>query len=385
MRDVMTLRVKYADSNRYERPYLVLGEDRQLEISFDELSHNTHQYSYTVIHCNSDWKQSQLLSSDYLHGFTHADITDYDYSVNTQQLYTHYRFLIPNEDMQITASGNYTIKIYEDGDENRTVGYVCFQVVEPLVKIDCRQRANTDIELYGRYQQLDIDVSTGNLKLVNPQNDIKIVVQQNGRLDNQVYTPQPTYIEANKIRYINCKDLIFEAGNEYRHFDISSLYFMGNNVDRIHFDRSYYYAYLFTDESKAEKEYISEFDNNGGYIINAERSEDDDYEADYMFVFFSFSVQPQFLGNVYILGDLTYNQFDRSSRMEYQNNSYYGSLYLKQGGYDYSYVIKSDKEPQAISEVTEGNHWQTSNEYRIYVYYRPFGSRADRLVGIGVY
>ena len=29
----------------------------------------------------------------------------------------------------------------------------------------------------------------------------------------------------------------------------------------------------------------------------------------------------------------------------------------------------------------EGSHWQTRNEYSVDVYYRPFGSRYDRLVG----
>ncbi|MDR1783415.1 MAG: DUF5103 domain-containing protein, partial [Dysgonamonadaceae bacterium] len=29
----------------------------------------------------------------------------------------------------------------------------------------------------------------------------------------------------------------------------------------------------------------------------------------------------------------------------------------------------------------EGNYYQTENEYRIWVYYRPLGARYDRLLG----
>ena len=31
---------------------------------------------------------------------------------------------------------------------------------------------------------------------------------------------------------------------------------------------------------------------------------------------------------------------------------------------------------------TEGSHWETRNEYTIYVYYKPFGARYERLVGV---
>jgi hypothetical protein len=35
----------------------------------------------------------------------------------------------------------------------------------------------------------------------------------------------------------------------------------------------------------------------------------------------------------------------------------------------------------AVALPLEGSHWQTENEYDIWVYYRPFGGRYDRLVG----
>jgi hypothetical protein len=33
-------------------------------------------------------------------------------------------------------------------------------------------------------------------------------------------------------------------------------------------------------------------------------------------------------------------------------------------------------------EVMEGNHWETENDYTIFVYYRPDGAIADQLVGV---
>ncbi|MGM9831523.1 MAG: DUF5103 domain-containing protein [Paludibacteraceae bacterium] len=384
--DVRSLRIRYEGNATLQRPILTLGTDEVLEISFDELSHNTHNYTYTLLHLNADRTESSLSSVEYLAGFPTADITDYDYSLNTQQLYTHYRFTFPNEEMQPKISGNYALKIYEDGDPEKVVAYACFAVVEPKTGIEVTVRHNTDIELSGRYQQLDIDVLTQGIGLRNPD-EIKVVVRQNNRTDNEVFNPKPSYVESQRLRYLNHKQLIFEGGNEYRHFDISSVYFMGNNVDYIRFDQRYYQAFLFPDENRSAAPYLSDFDTNGQFVINAERTEDDDYEADYMWVHFFLPEQsPWFDGSVYIGGDLFGNQLLPTNRMQYDNQhqTYFFTAYLKQGAYDYQYWFKPKQSNTATLLRTEGSHWQTQNEYTIYVYYRPFGGRYDQLVGYTV-
>ena len=78
------------------------------------------------------------------------DIVDFELSINTQQEYTHYWLDFPNADMQLVASGNYLITIYQDGDMNNEVAHVCFSVVEPLVDIHANIRANTDMLFDGQ-------------------------------------------------------------------------------------------------------------------------------------------------------------------------------------------------------------------------------------------
>ncbi|MBQ9705414.1 MAG: DUF5103 domain-containing protein [Paludibacteraceae bacterium] len=381
---VKTLRLRYDGTEQPERPILTLGGSEVLEISFDQLSHSLRHYTYTLLHLNADRTQSALTGSEYISGFTTQDITDYDYSFNTHQLYTHYRFFFPNDDMQPAVSGNYALKIYEDGDPDKAVAYVCFCVVEPMADIDVRLRTNTDIELAGRYQQLDIDVSTVSLNVTNPADELKLIVQQNGRFDNLVYAPRPTYVESGRLRWLNCRNLIFEGGNEYRHFDLASVYIYGQNVDHIEYDRNVFHAFLYPDETDASAPYLSAFDKNGQYAVHAERTNDSDYEADYMWVHFLLPRKsPWFDGSIFIGGDLSDNAFTNGNRMSYDNEhqAYYGSLYLKQGAYDYQYFFLGKGSRQATLLRTEGSHWQTQNEYTIMVYYRPFGARADRLIG----
>lgn len=403
--NVRTLRVRYLSEvlepkGMVERPYLVLPEngmidgsedENTLEISFDEMSHDVHQYSYRVIHCNRDWTESDISSYEYVDGFTTADIVDYEHSMNTQQAYTHYTFTFPNEDMQLKASGNYALQIYEDGDQGQMVAEVCFRVVEPLVGIDVNVRANTDIELNGRYQQLDIDVMTKALNL-RDVGEMRVVVEQNGRQDNHVVLEKPTFVEPNRLRYVNQKTLIFEGGNEYRHFDIYSAYYAGYHVDRVQYAQGEYHALLDIDEVRGTKNknagreglpYLTERDANGQWMVNCEKTDYVDTEAEYMWVHFVLPVEQYVMdGHVFVGGDLFGNQYKAENRMEYdaEQKCYYLYAYLKQGGYDYMYYVATPANG-ATALPLEGSHWQTENEYAIWVYHRPFSARYDRLVG----
>lgn len=361
----------------------VLPMDDAVEISFDELSHDAHLYSYRVTHLNANFEPSDLVSSEYLEGYTTADITDYDHSLNTNVNYTHYRFVFPNEDMRVTKSGYYAISIYEDGDPNNVVAVATIPILfDSQVTVRGNITSQTIREFSGRYQQLDLEVA---LDPAKKSEDYFIVVRQNNRLDNLVYAPAPTYREPNKLRWVNNAKLVFEGGNEYRHFDTYSTYYAGNGVDKVRYGQGDYYVTLDFDAMRNKGVYTHAYDANGARMINAERCDDPDYEAEYMFVHFEY---PAPLNtklstlNLFIGGDLFYNRLTNENRMMYdaQGECYWLDALLKQGGADYQYwCVKDDK---VSVEPTEGSYWQTENDYEVYVYYRPFGSRYDALVGV---
>ena len=401
--DIRTLRMRYMiealePSGTVSRPYLVLpesgvidgsDEENALEISFDEMSHDVRQYSYRVLHCQMDWTDSGISSYEYVDGFTTADVIDYEHSVNTQQAYTHYSFVFPNADMQLKASGNYVVQVYEDGDQERVVAEVCFSVVEPLAGIAAQVRANTDIELSGRYQQLDVDVQTSGLPIKSIE-EVTVLVRQNGRWDNMVVLHKPTFFEPTRLRYINQKALIFEGGNEYRHFDIYSTYYAGNHVDRVRYAQGEYHALLEIDDVRGTSNrnagregmpYVTEMDANGQWLVNCEKTDYVDTEAEYMWVHFVLPVEQYVMdGHVFVGGEVFDNQYRAANRMDYnaEKKCYYLYAYLKQGGYDYMYYVMGKN--SVTSLPLEGSHWQTENEYMVWVYYRPFGARYDRLV-----
>lgn len=356
--------------------------DNTLHISFDEMSHDVHFYTYTV-----EMLHSNLLSNEYLQGFTTRDITEYDHSMNTSREYTHYRFDFPNEDMALTQSGDYQLTIYEDGNPDNRIAQVQFRVVDPLVKIDARVRTNTDKEFNGRYQQVDIDVNTSALDIRDPK-EIRIVVTQNNRKDNAVYLSQPTFVEPNRLRYINQQALIFEAGNEYHHFDAFSCFYAGYGIDRVYHEMGDYNALLFPNDV-AKGEYIHEFDSDGRFVVNAERTNDSDTEAEYMWVHWTLPVEKPWLdGALYIGGDIFENELYLRNRMQYDAEAkcYWLTALVKQGGYDYQYWFSGKgTQNKTTTQRVDGSYWQTENEYAVYVYWRPFGARHDRLVGVKVF
>ena len=73
-----------------------------------------------------------------------------------------------------------------------------------------------------------------------------------------------------------------------------------------------------------------------------------------------------------------------SGRMVYNDalKAYVCKMRLKQGYYNYYFVEQAKGKEVIDYEVTEGNWYETENEYAILIYYRPFGARFDQLIGV---
>lgn len=381
---IRTLQV-LPNGEQLELPVIELASADEIVISFDELSYEASNFYYKIVHCDAYWNESDLASMEYLDGFDGGVIDTYDYSVNTTVNYIHYKIVFPNDDVQLKLSGNYAVKIARDGDfENGVVAVACFSLVESLVNINVEVDGKTMKELNGRYQAVSLDVIVDGLGAHDMMQDFIVVVRQNGRLDNESYLIRPTYVNGNRLRYENRDELIFEGGNQYRSIDFSSRYTYGSGIDHIEFDRDMYHVVLEADASRANNQEAYAMDVHGGYVVNLQRNDYPDTEADYMRVLFYYPAEVPYLeGRMYIIGDLTQNLVGGDSEMVYDaaEKCYVRSLLLKQGGYNYVYALKAKNRDELSVMQTEGSFWQSRNRYDVMVYYRPFGARYDRLVG----
>ncbi len=363
-------------------PVMVLGSNNYMSISFDDLQHNYVSYYYTITHCDANWQPSGLNRNEYMEGFADNKIEDYDQSINTQIEYNHYSFTLPNEDVQLLVSGNYVVNIYED-DEEEPVARACFSIIEPRVAVNVGVSGNTDIDTWESHQQVDFTINYRDYPTRNAVEEFIPVVVQNGRWDNHVSELKPTYMKINQLVYTHNRDLIFEAGNEYRRFEILDEYVPTMRVDRMEFFDPYYHATLFTDEQRTV--YLYDQDQDGRYWVRNKDNEQNDTESDYFFTHFKLQMPRIAGGELFINGELTNNRLVENYRMTYDEmaHAYEITLPLKQGSYNYQYLFVRDGEEVGHTLQAEGNFYQTENEYYVYVYHRPFGERYDKLVGFG--
>lgn len=377
--------VQIANYDRNPRyPIVDINSDEQVVLTFDDLHSEAATYSYRVVHCNATWQKSSLQESEYMDGFSFNYIDEVSTSSNTYFTYDHYRLALPNDNWRFKISGNYAIEVYKDNDQEHPVVTACFSVVDPKVSINAIATARTNISYQKDYQQVNIDIDYSQYDVKDPLNEIIVVVTQNGRYDNEVVLSMADYIERQTLRYLNNPQLIFEAGNQYRLFDISSERILSDRIESIDYYKPYFHATLFADEIRNGKQYDYLQDVHGRYIVNVQFSDYPDEEADYFFTHFSLPVeQPYWDSEVYLIGELTGNRLTSEARMQYnvQKKQYEKTLLLKQGGYNYLYLVVPKGSSKGTLKTIEGNFWETQNEYSIKVYHRPFGSKHDKLIG----
>ncbi|HNQ12010.1 MAG TPA: DUF5103 domain-containing protein, partial [Bacteroidia bacterium] len=215
--------------------------------------------------------------------------------------------------------------------------------------------------------------------------DLKIVLQQNDRWDNTLYNLKPLFIRDKELDYNHDDINNFPGGNEFRRFDSRTTRYAREGVSHIRYSDNATEFVLNTDQSLAYKKYTFENDINGRRKIENIEGIDPDTESDYVNVHFVLKYPiPVTEGTVYVFGELTDWRLLPEARMKYneEDKYYHCPLLLKQGYYNYQYVVLKDGEKAIDLSLTEGNHFESTNQYTLYVYYRPPGSRYDHLVGI---
>ena len=366
-------------------PVIHQGTDDKVDVSFDEMSHRPHSYSYRIKHCEADWKLSKGINEiDFLKGFQENKIESYYQSINTTFEYTHYYFQIPNDNVELLLSGNYIAEIFDSDNPDSIVATACFSVNEDLATAEGSVSSKTEYGVNNQYQQLGFSIDGSQLQVTDPSEQIKLVVFQNGRKDNMVTGLKPTYTQGSKLIYENNNRLIFEGGTEFPRIDFSHIHYFSGQISHITFAHPYYHVEVNPGEDISHHDYQFDNDVDGRYKVHGQDVWSEK-EIDYSIVHFSFKASDPWLdGSLYVAGYFNDNYLDKNNKMTYNfdTHQYELVLVLKNGGYNYQYLFVPSGQTKATTSRAMGNHWQTENEYDIYIYYRPFGSQYDRLVGV---
>jgi len=364
-----------------DEPVISLNTRERLYLEFDELIETTRRYEYTLIHCNSDWTQSNLTSDQYLEGFETQPIENFENSFNTLQRYVHYSQTIPSEDMKLTKSGNYIIKVFPEGKPDNVVFTKKMYVVDQQSDLEMEIQPSTLAPLLSTHQEVNVRVKgKGGIFFSNPEQYMKVIVIQNHN-DLSAHQLKFRTIIGDKLDYSFYESNQFEATNEFRFFDFTSLRRKSQYVIGFDFLNNQNQVYLKEERLRNHLPYSYDKDLNGEFYIRNEYDNNYSTTSDYALVHFTYPVDLNLEGAYYIVGQMNDWRISTQSQMKFENGKYHLALYLKQGYYNYQIVFKHNNENKLSTTQTEGNFSQTNNKYAVLVYYHNFSDDYDALVG----
>ena len=373
----------------YSYPIITLNSNDQIELHFDDLDADVKNYYYTYQLCNVDWSPADLQPYDYIRGFQSSRVNTYRNSSIAYTRYTHYQAILPERNCVPTRSGNYLLKVFINNDTSKLVFTKRFLVVENKIAVAAQVLQPFNGQLFRTHQRVQAGISTNSqLNVFTPQ-DLKVVILQNNIWSTALLNDRPSIFRGNYFEYSDEATTTFEAGKEWRWIDLRSFRLMSDRMQRIEDSNKQIHVFVKPDGDRQQQVYIYYRDLDGIFTIESSENVNPYWQGDYAFVHFSFfppNNRPFEGKNVYIFGELTNYSPDDSSRMIFNpdRGAYEKTLFLKQGYYNYSYVTMADKKQQGNTisvENTEGNYFGTENSYMVLVYFRPFGARADELVG----
>ena len=362
-----------------------MNKSDSLLLSFDDLDGNFKNFYFTLIHCNADWTPSNLLESEYLEGFTKAPIYNYESSFNTIQSYSHYKAIIPAENMKPILSGNYLLIVFEEDKRELPIFSKRMMILDRKVSVEASVKRATLPDQRNYKHEVDFKVLHPAYEIDNPFSNVYTVITQNNRWDNAIKNLSPIFVKNNELIYnYEVENLLMQVMNT--DFSTARVYgiflnelktlFLKNDTNKIT---------LYTDKKRSFQRYSNLWkDINGKRLIQVQEGNHNGIEADYALTHFSLAFEHKIThGDLYVFGQISDYGFPSTHRMKYDSEKglYEADIYLKQGYYNYEYILLKN-DGNAISTFIEGTHFETLNDYIVYIYHRPSGEQYDQLIGM---
>ena len=372
--------ISFNQSGQNKIPIFQLGDSFQL--LFDDLHGTEDNYYYRIIHCDYDWKPSQLTKNEYLSGFDDQRIIEYANSFNALQLYSHYSISFPNRFTQFKVSGNYIISIL---NEDRDVVFSRKLILyENLVSVPLQIKRTREVKNVELKHNLDFAIRSNVINFQSPLQNVKVLLMQNGRFDNAITNIKPMYTIGNELIYRYDAETQFWAGNEFYFFENKNIQGANNSIAYVNSNGGLYNSHLYPNNSRANNDYTFWPDINGNFLINCLNRENPEIECDYAWVYFTLTA-PSFFEkkDVYVAGMFNNFALSAENKMDYNASKgiYEKAIMIKQGFTNYEYIVADATGKIDNKNAIDGNFFQTENNYFVMVYYRENNQRYDRVIG----
>jgi hypothetical protein len=412
-------------------PIIRLKTDDQIHLQFDDLGDSEdNDYFYRIILCDRDWRQANVDPIEYVDGFHEERIRDWQNALGTFVPYTHYWLNFPNRDTRMKSSGNFILYVFNRYNDETPVFTRRFIVTENIAAISNQWTRPTMTDMVRMGQQLNLNVDVKSFKMPNPQRDVTMTIIRNGDWHDAKQGIKSRSFFNGNFAFDQFGQTSFLGINEYRAFDLRSLRGRGQGIMKMvkgpvmmeatlrpvlkrdvdylfdfDFNGNYYIdnrddvnRILFDNPTGNDRSQLSAFreifkgiadDNSSGNFLNKRPSEwnikDKDVRSDYVTVKFNFKSQPRD-EKVYLYAAFTDFKMQPKFEMSYsaEDEGYVKEVVLKQGYYNYLVAI-ADKKGIPKFDLTEGSWQDTENDYRVLIYYKEYGTRIDRVIGVNTF
>lgn len=377
--DVGTVQL-YPAEREGSLPVLSMASGNRMTLRFDILADRGRPLSVYFYHADRTWRRD-LAPAEFLGSFHRDDLLDYRPSAGTDVDYYHYRYRFPNESIQFRVSGNYILRVTEQGMEDEVLFERPFFVAEQSIPAEL----STEYILAGGngfsstrpYLLFTPSGSTSS----NP-NDYSACFIRNGRFDDARCSTRPSLIEAPAVQFYLPPELAFHPEVADFFLDLSTLQ-VGRRIERVDFTTSPIHVLLETDQVAFGGTGLEPL-QYGQPVVQAAVRDRADPEVGAEYVAVQFNLEPPsqipYSQDVYVIGAFNNWTPSRSARMEWNSaeRRYEGTLLMKQGTYEYTYWSRDRSLRAGMNQSPP----RPENAYQAFIYYDDIRVGTQRLLAV---
>ena len=381
---IKTAYISIVDADQ-THPVYRLNSNMPLALHFDFMSFDHPSYYVEFIHCDHNWKPSNISSQEYIDGNDYQEFSVGNPSFNTSQNYTHFDYTFPNESIQFLLGGNYYLLLFDSETED-TLLQLPFYILDNQTFIEASTVEPTIPKYKFTHQKINLKVDAKDYEINDPYQNLIVQIRQNNRMDEKVENVMPSMVMNNAFQFSKATAFHFGGGKEFKYIDIRSLQNLEARVRSSKYIGTKTKIVLDIDKIRSYKPNISLTDMNGNYVIFTKDAQDHQLQGDYATVTLRLKQNQEMAWeDIYIVGAFNNWQILPEYKMFFNihDKQYECDLNLKQGYYNYEYVTvpKGKKSPVERGYI-EGHSRDAENDYFIYVYTKPSGENYMNLIGL---
>lgn len=377
--DVRTIQL-YAGIDESKIPILIAGTGEYLTLEFDIMGLTGQPLSAYFYHADREWRRD-LSPPEYMASFQRDDLLDYNSSRATEADYVHYIYRFPNAAVDFRISGNYIVRITEQGQEDAVLFERPFFVSEQSAN---PEMGSEQVMIGGRGFPSIVPV----LQFLPPNSltgssfDYDVCFVRNGRFELARCTDEVDLAAQPLMRFYLQPERAFEADAANYYLDFRDLR-IGGQIEEVDFGQEPVQVILEPDYASFPASGIAPVLNGQTVISGSRAVAEHDLSSEYARVRFRF-VPPDeepLLGDLYITGSFNGWRPDPDFRLEWvpDQGRYEADLLLKQGEYEYRYYSTDRSLQDHLSTAPP----RSESLYTALIYYSDLSLSTDRLIGVG--